>query len=130
LPIKNEDEVIFGDDHLMFVMANIKKTNKDEEDKYALPLVKNYQLTKLELCQLEYDGKYNSYFIDINMSDMPKRDMLFSIYDLSKESTDPELGVSIRIPKGTTYVKADLPDFLFKDGTNYKIFYHDALAQT
>ena len=128
LPIKDEDEVIFGDDHLMFVMANIKKAGED--DKNSLPKLAQYQLTKLEVSQLEYDGKYDSYFIDIYLNDVPKRDMLFSIYDLSKEDTDPEAGVSIRLPKDMKHVKADLPDFLFNGGTNYKIFYHSALSRT
>jgi hypothetical protein len=120
LPVtKSEDKVLFADNHLMFVMANIAK--KDENDPNALPKLQSYSL--------EHDIKNDLYYISFRFNEIVNRDMVFSIADISKEYTDNESIISIFVDKNEQNYRAIIPHFLFQNGTNYKIFYHDALSQ-
>ncbi|QTA83455.1 Uncharacterized protein dnl_58630 [Desulfonema limicola] len=101
---KEADGLTFGDDHKLFVMAKIRDKDQqltDENKDRLLPRIDHYDIT--------YNEDIATYFIDIYLTSEPLRDVLFSIYDISKKETDYDLGVSIKIPKGEKYIKASLP---------------------
>ena len=137
---ENKDIAKYGDDHLLFVMAGIRNRGDDPSEKVIPRLEEDpmgFKLGREQLVSGEIDQKDYVYIIEINFTEKTPRDLFFSIYDTSKEYKKfieegfdgTDIGVSIKIPKGTQSFKTFLPDNLFIGEGKYAVFYHDSITE-